>query len=545
VHVEHPRQLGELAGAGGVASWLTAPSDSHFESKPQPKITLLSYQTDICDRLNACIAAGQRRPLVVVRTAGGKTVIAVEMIRQAIERGEEVLVVVHTTELIAQTSEKLLRHDAALGDHGFIKAGRPTRSLARIQVASVQTLHARVFRSKKIDLQKFGLIVIDEAHHARAKTYQQIVDAFPDAVIIGLTATPCRGDGRGLGNIFDVIVQGPSFEVLKNEGRLVGSKIYAPVRPDLKGVKTQQGDYVESELAARMDKAKLVGDIVTHWFRHGQGRRTVVFATGVRHSLHIRDEFRKAGVLAEHIDGTTPKDEREAILAKLAGGEIQVVTNCMVLTEGWDQPQVSCLILARPTKRLGLYHQMVGRVLRTAPGKEDAVIIDHSGAVFDHGFPEDEICWALEIDDKAVNEAHAARLADPHSRGLTMCPECSAVRMEGYPCGSCGWRPQAKPAYVGFREGDLGEVRRDRSVHGLPLDEQKFYRELKAIWRFKRLRKPDLKEGWISHKFKDRLGRFPPWDWQHLEPTDPTAATISWVRSRDIAYAKSMGGRRR
>ncbi len=191
-----------------------------------------------------------------MRTAAGKTVVAVELIKQALGRGEQILVIVHTEELIGQTSRKLIAYDSVeLGDHAFIKAGYPTRLLAPIQVASVQTVHARVFRSRKIELQKFGLIVIDEAHHARAKTYQQIVDAFPDAVIVGLTATPCRGDGRGLGNIFDTMVIGPSFEELKAEGRLVSSRIFAPPsRPDLTDVHILQGDYVESELAVAMNK---------------------------------------------------------------------------------------------------------------------------------------------------------------------------------------------------------------------------------------------------------------------------------------------------
>lgn len=519
-------------------------SNSANGCEKQPKITLLPYQVDICERLNACIGAGQRRSLVVVRTAGGKTIIAVEMIRQAIERGEKVLVVVHTTELIDQTSGKLIGYDPSLGDHAFIKAGRPTRLLAPIQVASVQTLHARVFRSRKIDLQRFGLIVIDEAHHARAKTYQQIVDAFPDAIVIGLTATPCRGDGRGLGNIFDSLVLGPSFDELEAAGRLVRSRIFAPARPDLQGVRVdgKKHDYDESQLAAVMDKQTLVGDIVTHHLRHGEGRRTVCFATGVKHSVHIRDEFRANGILAEHIDGKTPKDERSAILAKLSAGEIQVVCNCMVLTEGWDQPEVSCLILARPTKRLGMYIQMVGRVLRTATGKTDAVILDHAGAVFEHGFPEDEIAWTLSTDDKAVNQAHEARKAEPHPRGFTTCPECSAVRMEGEPCGSCGWRPQTKPRHVEFQDGDLGQVSRDGSVHVSSPNEEAWHRQLTWMAINRPAGTQPYSSGWIAHKFKEKFGHWPAP--RNVEPMPPSPEVRAWVRSRQIAFAKAMQAQR-
>ena len=127
---------------------------------------------------------------------------------------------------------------------------------------------------------------------------------------------------------------------------------------------------------------KLVGDIVTHWHKFGERRKTVAFAVNVAHCVHIRDEFIRSGVRCEHIDGGTPKAERDASLARLATGEIEVVTNCMVLTEGWDMPEVGCCILARPTKKMGLYRQMIGRVLRPADGKTDAIVLDHSGAVF-------------------------------------------------------------------------------------------------------------------------------------------------------------------
>jgi DNA repair protein RadD len=206
-----------------------------------------------------------------------------------------------------------------------------------------------------------------------------------------LTATPCRGDGRGLGGIFETMIECPQVSELIEKEHLVKSIVYAPVDPDLKGVGTRNGDFVEAQLADRMDRPKLIDDVVTHWHKYGGGRKTVVFGVNVAHSIHLRDEFRLSGVRAEHIDGATPKDERDAILARLASGEIEMVTNCMVLTEGWDMPEVSCCILARPTKKMGLYRQMVGRVLRPAPGKTNAIILDHSGAVYLHGQPADHV----------------------------------------------------------------------------------------------------------------------------------------------------------
>jgi DNA repair protein RadD len=145
------------------------------------------------------------------------------------------------------------------------------------------------------------------------------------------------------------------------------------------------GDYVEIDLAKAVDKPQLVGDIVSHWHRLAERRKTVVFATSVAHSIHLCEEFAKSGVKVEHIDGKTPKDERDEILKRLSRGEIEVVTNCMVLTEGWDQPDVACCVLARPTKSMGLYRQMAGRIIRPAPGKNHALILDHAGAVFRSG----------------------------------------------------------------------------------------------------------------------------------------------------------------
>jgi superfamily II DNA or RNA helicase len=268
------------------------------------------------------------------------------------------------------------------------------------------------------------LIVVDECHHCPANSYQTIIDAYPDAIILGLTATPCRGDGRGLGGIFQTIIETPQVAELVEKGFLVKTRVYAPVIPDLKGVRIQAGDYAENQLADRMDRPQLIGDIVTHWHKYGEGRRTVAFAVNVAHSIHMRDEFIKSGVHAEHIEGTTPKDERDATLARLASGEVELVTNCMVLTEGWDMPEVGCCILARPTKKMGLYRQMIGRVLRPAPNKADAIILDHSGAVFKHGFAEDYVEWTLDPDRRAESREQQTR-EQMHGARLT---ECSNYR---------------------------------------------------------------------------------------------------------------------
>src|SRR5262245_28926393 len=209
------------------------------------------------------------------------------------------------------------------------------------------------------------------------------------------------------------MIECPQVAELIVGGYLVKARVYAPVDPDLKGVRTVKGDYHEAQLADRMDRDKLVGDIVTHFHKYGQRRRTIAFACSVAHSIHIRDEFIKSGVRAEHLDGQTPREERDDILARLASGETEVVANCMVLTEGFDCPDVCCIILARPTKKMGLLRHMIGRGLRPADGKTDAVILDHSGAVFRHGLPEDHVHWTLDPDTRAEAPTHQARLERP------------------------------------------------------------------------------------------------------------------------------------
>jgi DNA repair protein RadD len=490
---------------------------------------LRGYQLDVVRRVESEIVAGRRRLCLVAPTGSGKTVIAAALIAKATNRDEHIMFIAHRRELIEQSSRKL--HDAGV-HHGIIQTGFPPRLGERVQIASIQTLHARAMRARKIELPPASLLIIDECHHVRADSYMTLVKAYPKAIVLGLTATPCRSDGRGLGNVFQALVECPSVTELTAAGHLVPSRIYAPVRPDLKGVRVERGDYVESQLAERMNTESLVGDIVSHWHRLGQGRRTVVFTVNVAHSVHVRDEFRRSGVLAEHLDGTTPLEERKRILAGLAAGTVDVVCNCAVLTEGWDRPEASCLVLARPTKSLGLFRQMVGRVLRPAPGKTDALILDHSGAVFVHGFPDDEISWVLHEDRRAENTVHSARGQHGHVPALTTCPECSAVRFEGRPCPACNWHVVKKPKPVEVADGELGEVSRDRSIRVPQIDRLAFHRQLAWI-----ARERGYKPGWITHKYREKFGDWP--RMRSVEPMAPDAATRAWVRSRQIAFAKS------
>src|SRR5262249_19324894 len=202
----------------------------------------------------------------------------------------------------------------------------------------------------------------------------------------------------------------PQIGELINLGHLVKLKIFAPPPPDLRGVEVAStGDYVVNQLSDRM--APLVGDFVEHWLRHAQRRRTVAFSVDVRHSVDIVNELLKSGVGAEHLDASTSQHDREAILARLASGETEIVSNVGILTEGFDLPDIGCIALVRPTRSLGLFRQMIGRGLRPAEGKSDVIVLDHGGGVHRHGPPDDVIEWTLDTDRKATNPTHDARIA--------------------------------------------------------------------------------------------------------------------------------------
>jgi DNA repair protein RadD len=491
---------------------------------------LRPYQIDVVGEFERAVAAGQKHIILVAPTGSGKTVIASEIIKQVVARHQGVLMLSHRREIITHTSRKLYAHGIR---HGIIQSGleKLLRPFEAVQIASIQTLHARAVRSDSMPLPPANLLIIDEAHHCPANTYSRIIESYPEAVLLGLTATPCRGDGRGLGGIFETLIECPQVATLIEQGHLVKTRIYAPVDPDLRGVKTHGGDYVEAQLADRMDRSKLVGDIVTHWHKYGERRKTVAFACSLGHSIHIRDEFIRAGVRAEHIDGATPKDQRDAILARLASGEIDLVSNCMVLTEGWDMPVVGCCVLARPTKKMGLFRQMIGRVLRPADGKPDAIVLDHSGAVFKHGLPEDRVEWTLDPDLRATAPAHQKRQSAGESK-LIECTKCSALRVGGLPCPNCGFLPQRPAQYVKHVEGDLGLVKSGRAT-GVTYDRTRWHGMFAYI-----ARERGYRPGWAAYKFKEKFGTWPAWG-STPSPLEPTPEVRSWVRSRAIAFAKS------
>ncbi len=402
-------------------------------------ITLRHYQTTALDEIEARRGPGARI-LCVAPTGAGKTTIFCKLSLDEHTRGGRVLVIAHRTELIEQAYGRLIVSGVPEHLVGVLMAdgviNHPVtgqrvlcaRPNAPVQVASIDTLRERMKKNPAI-LVGFTLVIIDECHRALAKSYRAIFAALPDATHLGFTATPYRGDGRGLGDVYQDLVVVTSPKALMAEGFLAEPRVYShPHRADLTGVATVAGDYNEEQLAAACDKRELVGSIVEHWREHLDGVRTVAFAVNVAHSRHIVEQFQTAGIPAEHLDGTTNSVERKAILARIDRGDTMVVSNCNVLTEGWDQPSVKGCILARPTKSRAIFVQQAGRVLRPY---EDItpVILDHAGCVLEHDLPHAD--WEVSLDGKKKRAKPAVSIKE--------CPRCfGAIPSTSKVCAYCG-----------------------------------------------------------------------------------------------------------
>ncbi len=478
--------------------------DEKGSARPQG---LRLYQVDAVEQLRDAYRRGARAPLLVLPTGGGKTVVFSHIAAAAVAKGRSVLVLVHRRELLRQASEKLTSAGVA---HGIIAPGHAATDHP-VQVASVQTLARRLDQMRQAPPQ---LVIIDEAHHAVAGQWRAILDAFPEAHILGVTATPIRSDGAGLGvragGVFDALVSGPSIADLIDQRHLVRPRIFAPApgeAPDLSGIRTRGGDYEVAQLAEAMSAPQVVGCAVEHYRRHAAGLPTVLFAASVHHAEAVAEAFRAAGIRAVAASGTTPPAERDAAIKGLATGAVEVLCSCDLISEGLDVPAIGAVMLLRPTQSLALYLQQVGRGLRPADGKSELIVLDHAGNSLVHGLPQMPQRWSLEGDP--------TRLSGKGRRNKPICTVCASVLRRGAEaCGDCGTpaRPPKREMQQGH--GVLSEVPPDvvawmLAVHTLPVPEllnrARTVSDLIAIQRAR-----GFKPGWVWHKWRDILQRRSP-----------------------------------
>lgn len=502
-------------------------------------MTLRPYQAEAITNLRRSLMQGSRRPLLVSPTGSGKTHVAVEIIRNATAKGKDVLFLAPRRELIYQASERLAAHGVP---HGIIMAGEPRDIYAKCQVASMDTLYVRGVRDERMMMPDADVVIVDEAHLSVAPTRKQVLASYPNAIIVGLTATPARGDGKGLGEIYDDLVQSWSIRQLTEAGFLVPVRYFAPSKPDLQGLKlNKDGDYQEKALAHRVDQPQLIGDIVHNWFRIAKDRRTVVFCVTRAHSRHVCDEFKARGIRAEHLDGETPLETRKAILARVASGETQVLCNVFVATYGLDIPALECAVLARPTRNIALYLQTVGRVLRIDDGKGEAIVIDHAGAVDEHGFVDDFIPWSLDTTESVKERKEREQKERKEAKEIT-CGECATVFKRSRICPSCGHEMIGQGKPIPIHQADLHEV--GRAGETTAEKRNRTHRWEKKIHFFGELlsyqRATGKADGWVAHKYRAMYGVWPnDKRLKGVRPVPVSEETSSWIKAQNIRYAKA------
>lgn len=351
-------------------------------------IQLRQYQASAIHTIYEEWRRGNTRVMLQLPTGGGKTVIFSAIAHDFLRSQGRILVLVHREELLTQAQQVL---ESICGVRvGVIKAGFEPEPLCVVQVASVQSLVRR-------DMPDARLVIVDEAHHSVSESYCTILENYPNACVLGVSATPIRTDGSGFDGLFNALVSNTSVKKLIAEGHLSKYKLYADDNPiATKGIRTTAGDFDSADLARDIDAIALSGNLTKMYQKHAQGKRCLVFAVNCQHSRAIAKRYQDSGIPAEHLDGKTPNDERRAILERFRTGQTLVVSNVGILTEGFNLPSIEAVQIARPTKSLSLWLQMVGRSLRPAEGKSHAVILDHTDNYLRLGMPCSNHIWTLE-----------------------------------------------------------------------------------------------------------------------------------------------------
>lgn len=479
---------------------------------------LRPYQDHALLNVRRSLATGHKRPMLMLPTGGGKTLVSAHIVQRALDKGNRVTFCVPSISLIDQTVRAF--GDEGILDVGVIQADHPlTRYWASVQIASVQTLGKRERHST-------DLVIVDEAH----QTFQVILDWMaeqPNLPFIGLSATPWT---KGLGKHWDDLIIAARTADLIEQGYLSKFRVFAPSHPDLKGVRTVAGDYHEGELGEAMSKPELTADVVKTWLELGENRPTLCFGVNRAHAKQLHRDFERAGVASAYVDKDTDVKEREEIRRAFHDGDIRVVCNIGTLTTGvdWD---VRCLILARPTKSEALYQQIVGRALRTAEGKEDALILDHSDTTLKLGFVTDIHHEDLDMGKRKVS-GNASR-----ERGPKMpkeCSSCSYLKPAGvHVCPNCGFAPE-RQSEIETVVGNLVQLKGKAKPVADMATKQRWYSGL--IWIAQDRR---YKQGWAARKFKDKFGVWPASS-LHIGARRPTTEITNWVKAQQIAWAASQ-----
>ena len=486
---------------------------------------LRQYQHKIIDHTVGTIKQGSRRPCIVAPTGSGKTHIATAITQRAVNKRNKVLFLAPRRELIYQTLEKFQSYDLHTG---MIMAGEPRDMFAQVQVASFDTLHARAIRSERMLMPEADVVLVDEAHLSMAKGKLQILNHYKDKIVIGLTATPARSDGTGLGEFYDSMVNQVSVKELTEQGYLVPAEYYAPSEYDLSGVRQNKSDYVIDSLAEAVDKPRLIGDIYENWRNIAGDKQTVIFCTNRAHSRHVCEYFVSQGIKAEHVDGETDLVERADIMHRVRTMQTQVLCNVFVASYGLDIPSLECCVLARPTKNIALYLQTVGRVLRPSDGKRVATVIDHTGAVKEHGFVDDPIPWTLEGED--IRELTRKQKEENYEPKEIKCPSCKAMIKAARVCPKCGHEMIPKSEALPVHKAELKQVQKANKEYSKD-QKSEFFGMLKHYGKEK-----GYAQGWASNTYRDKFGVWPN-HYRGVPDLPPNQEVMNFIKHKQIAYS--------
>lgn len=449
---------------------------------------LRSYQQEQEDEIYHSIKTGHRSIMVESPPRTGKTVLMADIARRATAKGNRVLFMVHRQEIVQQVV-KTFRADGV------------DMNLATIGMVQTITRHVD-------DLDPPQIIFVDEAHHALARTYQRVLEAFPKAYKLLFTATPYRLNGAGFTDIADDLITGKPVSWLIDHHFLAPVDYYAPSQIDASKLKTKRtGDYSEDSIKEAM-KPKIYGNAVKHYLKLAAGKQAIAYTYNVDSAISLAQAFNSQGITARAVAGSTPKEERRKIIEDYRAGKIKIVTNAELFTEGLDLPNVDCVIMLRPTQSLSLYLQFAMRSMNPREGKT-ATIIDHVGNVERFGLPTDDREWTLEGREKGKTSSSGATI-----KSVTVCQTCFAsFYRTGGTCPYCGAALGEEKKLEVVDNAELKKVTRSRlaivkqleqsatmqNIAGKRPSELKSFKEIQAYAKLKGYR-----QGWSYYYAKQR-----------------------------------------
>ena len=444
---------------------------------------LRDYQLSLVNKTKIEIAKGKRAICCVLGCGGGKSVIQGTIAANANKKGNRVLFLVHRKELCEQIRNT------------FTCCGVDW-SLTTVGMVQTFTRHIS-------DLKEPQIIITDECHLSTAKSYTKIYGAFPNALKLGFTATPCRLNDGGLGAVYDALVQGVSTRWLIDNGHLSDYKHYSVQLADTSGLHSKGGEFVSSEVQELMEGKHIYGETVQNWLRIAKGKKTIVYCSSVTSSKETSEHFINQGISAAHLDGNTSAEIRTDIMQQFRAGKIQVLCNCELFSVGLDVPDCECVILLRPTQSLTLYIQQAMRCMRADKNNPDKVgiIIDHVGNVYRHGFVDDNRNWTLDVKkrkaENLIKIKECPQCFTVYSAEKSQCPEC------GYECHIVKQTKDKKTVEI-----DLQEVKRQEDIKNAEYTEYQNCKTFSELVEFQKLRK--YKFGWVLRKAIELGIKIPP-----------------------------------